>query len=150
MIDNNNNNTTELDDIINNINSEKELHDYIENKLSPIPTLTFSKYLDSLRISKKIKKSTLIADSDISRTYCYQILNGVKNPSRDNVIKLCLACKLSIDETNRCLTLAKSNKLYSKDIRDSLIIYFINNNYSVIDANIKLDQFGLDILGSAE
>ena len=55
------NNTTELDNIINNINSESELDNFIKNTLSPIPKLTFSKYLDSLRISKKIKKSELIA-----------------------------------------------------------------------------------------
>ena len=120
------NNTTELDNIINNINSESELDNFIKNTLSPIPKLTFSKYLDSLRISKKIKKSELIANADIHRNYGYQILNGTKNPSRDNVLKLCLACKLSIDESNRCLTLAGFNKLYSKNARDGLIIYFIN------------------------
>lgn len=49
------NNTTELDNIINNINSESELDNFIKNTLSPIPKLTFSKYLDSLRISKKIR-----------------------------------------------------------------------------------------------
>ena len=143
------NNTTELDNI-NNINSESELDNFIKNTLSPIPKLTFSKYLDSLRISKKIKKSELIANADIHRNYGYQILNGTKNPSRDNVLKLCLACKLSIDESNRCLTLAGFNKLYSKNARDGLIIYFINNGYSVIDANLKLAELELELLGNVE
>lgn len=71
------NNTTELDNIINNINSESELDNFIKNTLSPIPKLTFSKYLDSLRISKN-KKSELIANADIHRNYGYQILNGTK------------------------------------------------------------------------
>ena len=34
------NNTTELDNIINNINSESELDNFIKNTLSPIPKLT--------------------------------------------------------------------------------------------------------------
>ena len=144
------NNTTELDNIINNINSESELDNFIKNTLSPIPKLTFSKYLDSLRISKKIKKSELIANADIHRNYGYQILNGTKNPSRDNVLKLCLACELSIDESNRCLTLAGFNNLYSKNARDGLIIYFINNGYSVIDANLKLAELELELLGNVE
>ena len=53
--------------------SESELDNFIKNTLSPIPKLTFSKYLDSLRISKKIKKSELIANADIHRNYGYQI-----------------------------------------------------------------------------
>ena len=90
------------------------------------------------------------ANADIHRNYGYQILNGTKNPSRDNVLKLCLACKLSIDESNRCLTLAGFNKLYSKNARDGLIIYFINNGYSVIDANLKLAELELELLGNVE
>lgn len=145
-----NNNTTELDDMINNINSESDLDSFIKGTLSPIITLEFHEYIDEIRVTKKIKKGTLVADSEINRTYCYQILNGMKNPSRDNVIKICLACNLSLDESNKALTLAGFNKLYSKDVRDSLIIYFINNNFSVINANLTLDKYELSLLGNCE
>lgn len=144
------NNTTELDDLLNNINDESEIEKYINSTLSPVKTMTFHEYIDNIRISKTLKKSVLIANSDISRTYAYQILNGLKTPSRDNVIKLCLGGNFSIDETNKALTLAGYNKLYSKDIRDSLITYFLNNNYTVIDSNLKLDKHNIMPLGSAE
>lgn len=145
-----NNNTTELDNMINNINSESDLDKFIKSTLSPITTLEFHEYIDEIRISKKIKKGNIVANSEINRTYCYQILNGMKNPSRDNVIKICLACSLSLDECNKALTLAGFNKLYSKDVRDSLIIYFINNNFSVINANLALDKYKLSLLGNCE
>ncbi|MEN8078394.1 helix-turn-helix transcriptional regulator [Clostridioides difficile] len=145
-----NNNTTELDDMINNINNENELKNYINSKLSPVQPISFNKYIEDIRTSKNIKKSTFIANSDISRTYAYQILNGLKMPSRDNVIKLCLAGNFSIEETNKALNLAGYNKLYSKDIRDSLIIYFLNNKYTVIDANMKLDEHNISLLGNSE
>ncbi|WP_300954219.1 hypothetical protein [uncultured Clostridium sp.] len=73
-----NNNTDELDKIINNINSENDIDKFIKNQLSSVSTLKFHEYIDDIRISKKIKKSTLVADSEINRTYCYQILNGTK------------------------------------------------------------------------
>lgn len=145
-----NNNTDELDKIINNINSENDIDKFIKNQLSSVSTLKFHEYIDDIRISKKIKKSTLVADSEINRTYCYQILNGTKNPSRDNVIKIALACNLSLVQANKALTLAGFNKLYSKDVRDSLIIYFINNCYSVVNANIILDKYQLSLLGNRE
>lgn len=147
MIDNN---TTELENLLKNISSENELEHFISSTLSPIKTISFHEYIEEIRISKNLKKSTLISNSDISRTYAYQILNGLKSPSRDNVIKLCLGGSFSVDESNKALKLAGYNQLYSKNIRDGLIIYFLNNNYTVINANLTLDKHNLPTLGTSE
>lgn len=147
MIDNS---TTELDNLLNSINNENELKSYLSSKISKEKAIPFNKYIEDIRISKNLKKSIFIANSDISRTYAYQILNGLKTPSRDNIIKLCLGGNFSIEETNKALNLAGYNKLYSKDMRDSLIIYFLNNNYTVVNSNLKLDEHNLPPLGNCE
>lgn len=147
MVDNN---TTELEDLLKNISSEHELEQFISSTLSPIKAISFHEYIEEVRISRNLKKSTLISNSDISRTYAYQILNGLKSPSRDNVIKLCLGGNFSLDESNKALKLAGYNQLYPKDIRDSLIIYFLNTNYTVINANLTLDKHNLLPLGTSE
>ena len=49
--------------------------------------------------------------------------DGRRSPSRDKVISLCLALKLELPETQRALTLTKNGQLYSKNKRDSILIF---------------------------
>lgn len=98
--------TSELLNTLNSIDNYKSLKTYISKDLD-IKELTISEYLVNLCNKKDISKSTLIANADIDRTYGYQILNGSKNPSRDNIVKLCLSLQLTLEETDRALTIAK-------------------------------------------
>lgn len=140
-----NKNTSELLSVLNSIDNYKSLKNYISNDLSA-EELTISEYLCDFCNKKNISKSSLILNADIDRTYGYQILNGSKNPSRNNIIKLCLALKLSLEETDRALTIAKEGKLYPKVIRDTFFIFAINNKLSVVDTNILLEENGQDTL----
>lgn len=133
--------THELDNIVNFINNEKELHEYLSKTISNNVNLDFIEYLDKLREEKKISKADLINNADINRTYGYQILNGSKSPSRDKILKICLSGKFTIEETNRLLTLGGYSRLYSKDPRDTVIIFAINKGLSVIDTDLFLDKF---------
>lgn len=145
-----NKNTTELDNMSNFITNEDELQNFISGPLKDITLLKFVDYIEELISSKKLKKSDLVRNSQISRTYCYQILNGSKSPSRDNIIKLCLSGSFSVEETDKLLTLSGYNKLYSKDHRDSIIKFLINKKNTVIDANILLDKFNQPILKNTD
>lgn len=133
--------THELDNIVNFIDSEKELHEYLSQTISNNSNIDFVQYLDKLRKDKNISKAELINNADISRTYGYQILNGSKYASRDKILKLCLSGKFNIEETNRLLTLGGYSRLYSKDPRDTVIIFAINKGLSVIDTDLFLDKF---------
>ena len=126
--------TSELLDVLKGTKNIKDLEEYL-NKIDNVKYNDFANYILDKCAEKGIKKSTLIYDANISRTYGYQILNGDKNPSRDKVIKLCISAKLTLDETERALALAKVGKLYAKDTRDSAIIFAINKNLNVIDTN---------------
>lgn len=141
--------TTELDNILNYIESEDELKDYLAMTLSQ-ETLSFIYYLVTLRLAKNLKKSVWIEQSDIHRTDAYQILNGTKTPSRDNILKLCLGGGFNLEETNRVLTLEGYNKLYAKDRRDSLLIFCINKGSNLLHTNLFLDKFNQDPLGSID
>ena len=137
--------TSELLNTLNSIDNYKNLKTYISKDLD-VKELTISEYLVNLCNKNNISKSTLIANADIDRTYGYQILNGSKNPSRNNIIKLCLSLQLTLDETDRALTIAKEGRLYPKVIRDTFLIFAINNKLSVLDTNILLEENGQDIL----
>ncbi len=127
-------NTSELLDHLKNTTDIKALENYIDS-INNCNYTDFAKYIINKCNEKGIKKSTLIHNACISRTYGYQILNGDKHPSRDKIIKLCISAKLNLDETERALAIAKVGKLYAKDPRDSAIIFAINKGLSVMDTN---------------
>ena len=79
--------------------------------LSNIQEISFVDYINQLMIDKNLEKSDIIRDSQIPRTYAYQIFQGSKQAGRDKVIQLAFAMKLDLDETNRFLTIAHHNHL---------------------------------------
>lgn len=141
--------TSELDQMLNYIDSEEDLKNYLSQTL-PQQTLSFVDYIEALRVSKDIKKSVLIDRADIHRTYGYQILNGTKSPSRDNIIKLCIGGQFSLEETNRALELGGYNKLYAKNPRDSLITFCLKKQQTIIETNLFLDHYKFSPLGEID
>ncbi len=90
-----------------------------------------SDYFSDYLYKKNIKASDIVKKCQgyISKSYIYDLLNGKKvNPSRDNVILICLASNMNLKETRRTLELFGHRNLYPKDNRDALIAIFINNN----------------------
>lgn len=51
---------------------------------------TVSAALEKLLEEKNINKSKCIEASGLDRTYAYQIFSGIKTPSRDKLLALCL------------------------------------------------------------
>lgn len=104
--------------------------------------LSFSRYLNDLMTKMDVLPAALIERSNIEHSYCYQILNGRKNPGRDKILAISLALQLDLNETQRLLKLAGEGALYPKSKRDSLIIYALEHKMSVIDTGILLDKYG--------
>lgn len=106
----------------------------------------FEDVFEQILTARKMNKGEVIKNTLLDRTYAYQILNGDRNGSKDKIVQLCIASQCNVEETNRLLTLSKNPKLYAKTKRDSLIIFSINNQYSVMETNELLNQYGQTIL----
>ena len=77
----------------------------------------------------------------------YSIINGNrKKPERDKLIMLCFGLKLTSEEANLLLKKSSNGELYVRNPRDLVLIYALDRNQSVIEANNKLEEFGLDEL----
>lgn len=126
--------TRELLSILNNIESKELLDKFIEEE-NFNRDVTISDFFNWICNNNKIKKSELIRLADIDRTYGYQILNGTKSPSRNNIIKLCIAAKLDLKGIDTALAIGNECKLYPRRKRDSLIIFGINKGLSLADMN---------------
>ena len=138
--------TKELEGILRNIKSQKELNkyidDYTKNNFS-----CFAEYFNSYVSYKGLKLSEIIGRSNVSKNYVYNIVNGDRNPGRDKIIALCIGAGMSYEEINRGLKIAKQGVLYPKDERDARIITAVNNGIkNVLEINIILESENLPLL----
>ena len=100
-------------------------------------------YLAAVIEEKGLQKADVIRKSNIQTNYAYQILSGLKIPSRDKLIALCFGMELSLTETQTLLKYAGYAPLYPRNKRDSVIIDSLEKHKDVINCNITLDEFNL-------
>lgn len=138
--------TRELLNILKDTSNKSELKTMLDNESFDLSGKTFAQYFMELTIDNNESRAQLVKESQIERTYCYQILNGTKQPGRDKVIALCLAAKISERETQHCLFLSSHAQLHPRNRRDAIIIYAINNHLSVRETNNILSDLEEGIL----
>lgn len=92
--------------------------------------------------NRKLTPKDMIVMSGIDRSYFYHILSGTKTPGRNMVLRIGFCLQTTLNEMNRLLTLAGVNVLYSKIRRDAVLIYAIQNKYSMDQANELLISAG--------
>lgn len=138
--------TKELLNILKDTSNKSELKSILENESFDFSNKTFAQYFMELTINNTETRAILVKESQIERTYCYQILNGTKQPGRDKVIALCLAANVGEKETQRCLFLSSHAQLHPRSRRDAIIIYAINNNLNVRETNNILSDLDEIIL----
>lgn len=94
--------TQELLDILKNTPA---FSNYAEQEEAELIEVSLSDYLNRLIQAKNQDLPSLIRKSGLDRTYCYQIFDGRKRPSRDKVLALCFAMDLSFMEVQQLLKL---------------------------------------------
>lgn len=132
--------TAELLHILSSVRTPSELQQYTDTLTQEHISCSFSEFITQKLLDKNISAAQLIRASQIQRNYGYQILNGTRMPSRDKVLSLCLALSLDLTETQRALTCSQNGTLYSKNKRDSILIFAIGKNLSVMETNDLLAE----------
>lgn len=124
----------------------KDVKSFIEENKTSVSKQHFSDELYALIDASGKKNTEIFQSADIAESTGYQILSGKRNPSRDVVIQLAFALELGINDTNRLLKLAEKSALYVKNKRDALLIFAINNRYSLMATNELLTDEDCHIL----
>lgn len=142
--------TAELTEILNNAS----LEDFASIREAELPKKerTLSEYLNTYIGSHNLVLADVVKDSRLSRDYAYSIINGNRpNPTRDRVIALCCAMKMSREEVQRALELCNAGILYPKNPRDMAIMICINREvYNILDINEFLLEHDLDIIHTSK
>ena len=87
-------------------------------------------------------KSNIINKADFSYCYFYDIINGRKMPTKDKVVRLTLAMKLSVSDCQAALKLSGRSALYPRVRRDSILIYAIENRLTTFRCDELLSKYG--------
>ena len=135
------------DELLSKMMLEPSLDEVLKHTTST--RLTLAEYLDVLLREKTLKKSVVIAESQLNQTFAYQIFSGERNPSRNKLLQLAFAMRLDFHETKRLLRCANVGELYIKNRRDAIIIFCLNNGLSLIQTEEKLYAFGEETIVSA-
>lgn len=130
------------DELLNSLKSKSNLDDYFKENSDQLNFATLPQMLESIIQSKKISKSEAINNS----MYGYQIFQGIKTPSRDKLIMLCIGIGADLTQTGKLLNRIKASPLYAKDGRDAVIMFGLLHKLSVIDINLMLYDRGFDVL----
>ena len=137
-------------DLLKVLKSKKSITEYLDENVDSLINEPVSKQLENLLLSKGLKKSDVIKASNLDRTYAYQIFSGVKKPSRNKLLSVCFGLSLTFNETQELLNRSGYAPLYPKSKRDSIIIFAINNKFSVIETDILLAENNENTLSAAD
>ena len=140
--------TKELQDILGGADRKTALEQYLKDIKAADGELVLKDYLDEIIARKGIVLSDVVKNSGFDKGYVYNIFGGHrKNPDKMKLIGICIACHMTLAETQRALEIAGKGVLYPRDAGDAIIIYNINReNWSVMDINEQLFAHGLPII----
>ncbi len=135
--------TGNLANILSNIDSAKEMEEYLELPEVVNSWQSFPEYFQSLDAVKEMDSRNLIRSSGLERSYYYQVMKGTRRPGRDKVLRLCLAAGLNLKETTRALELSGNAVLYPRSRRDIILTVAVNQMADVDDTNLLLFKYGV-------
>ena len=135
--------TDELYSELTRAKTDKEVKSFYKRNEGELQHPDAAAYLEQLFREHNLKKSEVIANSGLERTFAYHLLAGTKAFTRDKLLIFAIAAQLTLEETHTLLKYAGEGKLYARDPRDSAIIYALNQKLSIDKTNEFLHGLGL-------
>lgn len=112
-------------------------------ELSPhMKAKTFSEAISGLLEERGMSVPELCEASLLSRSFTYQICEGIRAPGRDIVLRLSIVLGLSYDETQYLLRTAQRGALYPRVRRDAVIIYALSKHLNLSETDEALVSLG--------
>lgn len=85
----------------------------------------FSEYLFRQMEKRGTRRVELIEALGVERVYGYQLLNGTRRMTREQLIRTALFLRMDERETQRLLRLGGAPCLYARDRRDARVLFAI-------------------------
>lgn len=118
------------------------LPDYLADHKEAFIVEDIKAFWEQIIEKKNYSKSNIINKSDFSYCYFYDVINGRKMPTKDKVVRLALALKMTVEECQQALKISGRSALYPKIRRDSVLIYAIEKHLTIAQCNDLLSKHG--------
>lgn len=138
------------DELRHEIKTATDMEDYLTRNQEHLLKDSLSEHLHMLLTEKGLRRADVIRGSLLGRAYVYRIFAGDKIPSRDKLIALSFGLKLSEEEAQKMLKLSGNRELYARDERDALLLFALQRNMTIMDANGMLLDHGFAVLDTAK
>ena len=130
----------------NELSEAEDMKKFLDDNEENFRQFTLAEYLRRLLAEKNLSKAQVIKNSQLDEGYARHIFGGRKNPSREKILSLALAMKLSPKEADYLLYYAGHNKLYVRDDRDAVFAFALENHKTVLQTNELLEELKLSPL----
>ena len=137
----------QTEELLEGLKKANNLEKYVLENQDEFLQVDIAEYLENIIREKQLKRSQIVKDSGLDRSYVYHILNGErKNPSRSKLLAICVAMKMDIKETQYFLRAAQVPVLYPRNQRDCIILYGLEQGVSVMELNETLYTMQFELL----
>lgn len=133
-------------DLRRQILETEDIDEYLYSNQGEFVTRSFADLISGFIEDRGVKRSDLIKQANIYTRYGYEIINGIKKPSRDKTLLLSLALELDVIDANHLLNASGNSELYARSGRDSIIMFALNNHMTIIDCNAELFAHDFKVL----
>ena len=123
-----------------------EISDFLAQNQEHMQESSVSEQLRYYMEKRALSRSDVIAHSGLNDIYTHQILSGKRRPSRDKLLCLCFGLKLTAEEVQDLLRNCGYAVLYAKNRRDSIILFALYKELSLLKLNEKLYEEGEALL----
>ena len=131
--------------LLDNLLKTNDINKYLSEHEADFIAETPASLIEGVLVRKNISVSEAARLSGVGN-YVYKILSGERKASRNVVIAVAVGCGFSYEETQLLLRVSKFAILDSRDKRDSVVIFAINNAMSVYSLDDLLYENGLDTI----
>lgn len=105
-------------------------------------------YLTKILQDKNLRKSDIVKKINPDDKHIYHIFSGKDKPSRKKLLAIARAMELNLAETQYLLRYGGFAILYPRDAWDAVIISAIENNLSIVETDVILEQLKQPLLNS--
>lgn len=135
------------DELMESLSDENcSLDDYFSDNDDSFVNEDIKEFWENLIAKNGRSKSNIINKADFSYCYFYDIINGRKMPTKDKVVRLSLAMRLTLEECQKALKISGRSALYPRVHRDSILIYALEHQLTIFRTDELLKKYGEECL----
>ena len=129
------------DELVNEIKETTDIEQYLKENENVLINKKLRYFLADMLDGRDKSRTDVIERGGLTE-YAHQIFNGRRCPNRDKIIRIAIGLELSLDETQKLMRISETGELYSRDKRDSVIMFSIDKGLSGIETDLLLDRLG--------